>query len=95
MKLDILLHDKPNGGDTECVGVFKGNRDAAEQAAFIVSVLLQTIFKISKKILPQLKTVPTTSNFSPCTEPTDLSVQKEALESPQNTKKLNYCENCR
>lgn len=58
IKLDILLHDKPNGGDTECVGVFKGNRDAAEQAAFKVSIFLQTPFKISKKFLPQLETVP-------------------------------------
>lgn len=52
IKLDILLHDKPNGGDTECVGVFKGNRDAAEQAAFKVSVFLQIPFKITKKSDP-------------------------------------------
>lgn len=50
MKHDVLLHDKPNGVGTECVGMFKGNKDAALYAALNVSMYIQTPFKIKKDL---------------------------------------------
>lgn len=53
MNCDVLLHDKPNGGDAECGGVFKGNRDAAQQAALKASMYIGASLKSNKQASKQ------------------------------------------